>query len=350
VRVGVIAALALLAGCTNFQERIVDRTALEGPAKGDLGRELDVRVTGADDNTAAELVDAVKAELESGDLFDDVVAGRGTAPVASGMSTARLELELRATDAAVVNDFWRQRDGYVARYELGCTLTDRTGHPILTGPVTGLGFDDATDPDHLSEAKKGEIRAAARRDAALKIGRVLRRAADARADAALAAIERVHLPPGVGPVRIAAIGFDDDPAARRRHGSQLTRALAAALQRLGPDFDIVSMEEVEQELGSDPTSRPASYENLKTAELDRMVPRLGMRLYVTGRLSADGDRIEAVATIRPTALEAKELGTASAHAEGPGALALVAVELAKQLGAAVKAHPPAALPKKDDND
>lgn len=342
--------LALVAGCTNFKDEVRDGTKLEGPAKGDLGRELAVRVAGADDALTGQLLEAVKADLEFGDLFDEVEQGTGTAPIASGMSVARLDLVVRSSRADVVHDFWRQRDGYVARYELGCTLTDRAGREVLAGDISGIGYDDATDPDHLKESKKGEIRAAARRDAALKIGRFLRRAAEAQADEALRAIEKVKLPAGVGPIRVAVIGFDDDPAARRRRGVQMARALAHALQRLGPDFDIVSPEEVEQELGADPTSRPSSYEKIRDEQLGKMIPRLGMRLFVVGKVSADGNRIEATASIKPTQTEAPALGSASAYAEGPGALSLVAVEMAKQLGAAVKANPPAVLPKKDEND
>lgn len=355
---GALLLLALAAGCTNFKDTIHDRTELAGPGRGDLGRELEVSVAGAKDPLPDEIVEAVAADLENGDLFDEVHAASGTAPVASGASTARLDIAVQSESAEVVHDFWRQRDGFVARYELTCALIDRTGQTVVSGPVSGIGYDDVTDPDHLTETKKGEIRAAARRDAALKVGRFLRRAAEAKADEALKAIEKVHLPPGVGPVRVATIGFDDDPAARRRRGSQLTRALAGALQKLGPDFEIVSPEEVEQELGADPTSRPSSYEKLKTGELDRMVPRLGMRLYVVGKVSADGNRIEATAWIKGVQnvlvngapVEPPAIGTATGAAEGPGALSLVAVALAKQLGAAVKANPPAVLPKKDEND
>ncbi len=345
-----IFALALGAGCTNFKHEVRDETALSGPAKGDLGRELEVRIDGADDALVSQFMEAMKADLELGDLFDEVEPARSTAPVGSHSRAARHVPALHGSRAAVVPYFGRQRDGYVARYELTCSLTDRAGTEVVAGSVTGIGFDDATDPDRLKESKKGEIRAAARRDAALKIGRFLRRAAEEKANEALKAIEKVRLPPGVGPIRVAVIGFDDDPAARRRRGPQMTRALALALQRLGPDFDIVSPEEVEQELGSDPMSRPPSYEKIREEHLGRMIPRLGMRLYVAGRVSADGNRIEASSSIRPTRAEAEAIGSASGAAEGPGALSLVAIEMAKQLGAAVKAKPPLPLPKKDEND
>jgi hypothetical protein len=161
-------------------------------------------------------------------------------------------------------------------------------------------------------------------------------------------MERIHLPKGVGPVRIAALGFDDDPAARRRRGTQLTRELAAALTRLGPDLDLVSPEEVDQELGADADRRPKSFERISSSELDPFIPRLGMRLIVGGKITADGNRVEASALVRPTAADAPAIGTAQSAAEGPGALSLVAVELARQLGAALEKDPPKLLPKRDE--
>jgi hypothetical protein len=343
-------ALLVLSGCSNFQDEIKDNTVLDGPARGDLGRELGVAIVASDQLLERELVEAVAADLEHGDLFDEVHAAHDTAPVTSGANASRLDVRVRGVTTEVVHDFWRQRDGFVARYELGCALTDRTGTVVLSGQVTGLGYDDVTDTDNLFEGKREDIRAAARRDAAVKIGRALRRAAAKKADEALQGLAKIHLPPGVGPVRVAVLGFDDDPAARRRRGVQMTRALAGALQRLGPDLEIVSPEEVETELGSDADSRPASFENLKSGELDRMIPRLGMRFYVVGKVSADGNRAEAEASLRPTQESAPAIGVGEASFEGPGALSLAAVEIARQLGAAIERNPPAMLPKRDDMD
>ncbi len=348
--VAILLLPVVLAGCVNFQSEIKDRTELTGPARGDLGRELAIQVRGADAVLAAGLVEALASDLENGDLFDEVVLAPDAAPVASGMSAARLEIAVGATRCDTIHDFWRQRDGYVARYELTCTLYDRSGQSVLSGDVSGIGYDDETDPDKLSEDKRKDIRAAACHDAALKIGRYLRRAADEKANAALKALEKIHLPRGVGPVRVASLGFDDDPAARRRRGSELTRAVAGALQRLGPDLDVALPEEVEAELSADPEARPSSYEKLKSNELDRFVYRLGMRYYVVGRVSADGNRVEATATLRATAADAASTASAKASAEGPGALSLVAVELAKQLGAELEKNPPQALPKPEEKD
>jgi hypothetical protein len=277
----------------------------------------------------------------------------------------RLQVTLLSEWHGVVHDFWRQRDGYVERYDLTTKLADRTGAVVLDGKLEGIGYDDRFDcgplaamgigwfgnpdrtPESLSEDKKQDIRAAAMRDAVQKIARCLRSAANKKARDAIAALRPVHLPPGVGPLPIAVLGFDDDPAARHRRGVALARATAGALQRLGPDFAVVSQDEVEQELGADPTSRPRSFEKLRSEELDRLVPRLGARLYVVGKVSADGNRVEAVAWVKSTRLE--DVGDpARAVAEGPGALALVAVELAQKLGIEVEKHPPDVLPKKDD--
>jgi hypothetical protein len=341
----------LLASCASFNAAIDDKTALTGPARGDLGRELEVHVAANDAVLASEFVDAVEADFESADLFDAVLATADTAPIRSGASSARLDLEVKGGESGDVHDFWRQRDGFVARYELGCRLTDRTGTVVLEGPVSGIAYDDVTDPDKLKEEKRQEIRAAARRDAALKIGRLLRRQAQAKANEALQAMERIHLPKGVGPVRIASLGFDDDPAARRRRGSQLTREVAAALEKLGPDLDVVSPEEVEQELGADSEGLLRSYEKIGPTELDRIIPRLGMRLIVVGKITADGNRVEATASVRPTATDSAPIGPAvQAAAEGPGALSLVAVELARQLGGELEKNPPKLLPKRDEPD
>jgi hypothetical protein len=347
-----LVALVLSSGCTTFKSSIEDHTKLEGPATGDLGRELEVRVT-APEALRRAIYRAVVNELEVGDLFDEVFLGveapdGGVAPLGSATRPARLELELLSAPEKVVKDFWQQRDGYVARYEFTCRVVDRTGAVVLSGPLTGLAYDDATDPDVLDEVKREDVREAARRTAIVRVARQLHRAAEKRVDQALKEIPRVKLPDGVGPVAIAAIGFDDDPAARHRRGPQLTRAVAGALNRLGADLKVVAPEEVENELGADPTTRPREFSNLTTEELDRLVPRLGARLYVSGKVSADGHRVTAHAMVRDTSLVT--LGECDVAAEGPGALGMVAVEIARKLGAAIEAKPPGILPKRDDSD
>jgi hypothetical protein len=352
LRISLLVPLVLLAGCTTFTKTIEDKTKLEGPIRGDLGRELAVSIRNADPDLTDQLVDALAQDLEGGDrdLFDEVykVSPAEAAAIGTGTRVARLDLELQEAQAEVVHDFWHQRDGYVVRYELDALLLDRAGNRVLSGPVYGIGFDDVTDPANMNERKRQDIKAGARRDVAMKISRVLSKAAEGQASAALAGLTRIHLPAGVGPVPLATLGFDDDPAARRRRGVQLTRSVASALQRLGPDLAVVSPEEVEQELGADPESRPSSFEHLTETQLDHMVPRLGARLYVMGTVSADGNRVEANAVVRNSRLE--EIGTAKASAEGPGALALVAVEIARQLGAAIEKKPPSALPKHEENE
>lgn len=379
-----VALVGSLCGCTNFADTVKDETKLEGPAAGELGRRLVVDLVvpekfpgdepeaARDRPSAAQLseqfVEAFKAELEGGDLFDEVVTSQGeAAPVGTGARTTRLEATLATEWHGVVHDFWRQRDGYVERYELTARLADRTGTEVLGGHLEGLGWDDRFDcgplaalgigwfgnrdrtPESLSDAKKADIRAAAMRDAVQKIARCLRSAASQKARDAIAALKPVHLPPGVGPLPIAVLGFDDDPAARHRRGVAIARATAGALQRMGPDFAVVSQDEVENELGADPTSRPRSFEKLRSEELDRLVPRLGARLYVVGKVSADGNRVEAVAWVKNTRLE--DVGEpARAVAEGPGALSLVAVDLAQKLGVQVEKHPPDVLPKKEENE
>jgi hypothetical protein len=364
-----LAALAL-AGCTNFQDRIHDPSKVEGPALGDLGRRLVVVTDGMakagnESELSVQFVEAFKAELEGSDLFDEVVTASGEpAPVGSGGPT-HLDVTLVSEDHGILHDFWRQRDGYYERYDLTTRLTDRKGTIVLEGDVSGIGYDDRFDcgplaafgigwfgnrdrtPESLSDDKVEDIRAAARRDAVQKIARALRNASSEQARGALKELKPIHLPAGVGPLPVAVLGFDDDPAARHRRGVALARATAGALQRLGPDFAVVSQDEVENELGVDPTSRPRSFEKIRTEELDRLVPRLGARLYLVGRVSADGNRVEAIAWFKNTRLQ--DVGEpARAVCEGPGALSLVAVELARKLGDTVEKHPPDAVPKKDE--
>jgi hypothetical protein len=359
-------SVALLAGCTNFDDQVKDESKLEGPARGDLGRRLVVQIDGTTAELAERFSDGVKAELEGGDLFDEVAVA-DSAPLNSTSVSARLDLTLISESHGILHDFWRQRDGYYERYELACSLTERGGKKVLEGQIDGIGYDDKFDcgplaaigfgwfgnpdriPESLSEDKKEDIRTAARRDAVQKVARSLQAAANEKARDALKALVAVHLPPGVGPLPIAVLGFDDDPAARHRRGVPLARAVASDLQHLGPDFAVVSQDEVEQEVGADPSSRPKSFQKIRSDELDRLVPRLGARLYVLGTVSADGNRVEATAWVKTSRLET--VGEpARAVAEGPGALARVAVDLAQKLGTEVEKHPPDALPKKEESE
>src|SRR5262249_19590621 len=150
----------------------------------------------------------------------------------------------------------------------------------------------------------------------------------------------------VGPVPIAVLGFDDDPAARRRRGLSLARALSSALGRLGPDLSTVSQEEVESELGSAERDAKRSFLALKEDDLDRPPPRLRPRLFVVGKLEGAGGRLSAVARVIDAGL--RTVGEVKAEAEGPGALKLLAVSLARELGKAIESNPPTEKARRDD--
>src|SRR6185369_1730053 len=94
--------------------------------------------------------------------------------------SSRLEVAFGGTKTGVVHDFFRQTDGFVARCELDATLFDRAGSVVLAGHVSGIAYDDASDPDELKAEKRADIVESAQRDAASKLGHALRNAADER--------------------------------------------------------------------------------------------------------------------------------------------------------------------------
>ncbi|MBI3724107.1 hypothetical protein HY251_09170, partial [bacterium] len=62
-----LVSLVSVAACSNIEKKIADNTKLEGPGKGDLGRELEVRVSGSSLELARDFVTALSQDLEAGD-------------------------------------------------------------------------------------------------------------------------------------------------------------------------------------------------------------------------------------------------------------------------------------------
>lgn len=334
----VLAALVLLAGCSSIQEAAEDRTRLTGTVPVGLGRILEVRVEGTDERTARDLVGAVRTEFEGRDLFDRIEAAP-PAPAEGGPAparghAARLELAVLDFRAGEVFDSWQIETGYVVRYDLSALLRDPSGGVVLEGTVTGVAVDAVSDTDLLEPARRDDMRVAALFDAASKLSRALRRAADDRARDARGGLARITLPPGTGPVQVAVLGFDDEVSARRPRGPVLAEHLAEALVGLGPDVAVVPREEVGRALEDEDTKLA----DLEGARLAPITAKLSARLFVVGRVVSSGGRVSAEARVLDR--QGKVLLVHSAAAEGLGALRVVAVELARAIGRSLVESPP----------
>lgn len=344
----VVPCLLLLGGCTSIQDAAEDRTRLTGHVPVGLGRILEVDVNGGDEATTRDLVGAVRTEFEGRDLFDRILAATEDAGGTSPRSVARLDLDITGHRAGEVFDSWQIETGYVVRYDMTALLRDPSGGVVLEGTVTGVAVDSVSDTDLLDDARKDDMRVAALYDAASKVSRALRRAAEDRARESREGLERISLPPGTGPVTLAVLGFDDELHARRPRGAVLADQLAEALVALGPDVAVIPGDEVVRALeeaglrlpprreGSAEGVRPLA--NLDATGLSSLTTRLSARLFVVGRVSASSGRVTAEARVLDRA--GKVLLTHPATADGLGALRVVAVDIARAIGKLLVESPP----------
>ncbi|MCO5166986.1 MAG: hypothetical protein M9894_11535 [Planctomycetes bacterium] len=332
--VACLAALVLV-GCPSIDKAAIDRTELTGDVHSGLGRILEVSIDGADEATTADLMRAVRTEFEGRDLFDRIE------PAAQDLGgrrrASRLALRLRSTEAGEVFDSWKISTGYVVRFDVEVALSDQAGETVLEGLVSGVAVDEVSDLDALPPERRDDMRVAALYDAASKLSRALRRAADARAKEARQAMQRITLPPGVGPVPIAVLGFDDEEMARRLRGPQLADHLGSALAGLGPDVAVLPRAEIERALDRDPRARNAVFD-MTTDRLDSISRECTARLFVVGRVVTASGR--ARAEVRLLDRRGRVVKAHEASAEGLAALRVVAVDLAAAIGAALEADPP----------
>ncbi len=319
------AAVLSLCGCPSIERAAVDRTKLGGDVPDRLDRMLVVAVEGADAALAAELVAAVEDELIGRDLFDrvDAVAGVGSA--------ARLTLRLLEAVEGEVWDGWELSTGWVSRFELEVGLADGAGAPVLTGHVTGLGVDRVSDAEDFSPDKRLDLRAAALHDAAVKVSRALRRAADERGLDALDGLVPLRLSPGAGPVAVALLGVDDEPGARRLRGGQLEAHLGEALAALGQALKVSRPEEVRRAADRPPTQ---GWLGLDEASIQPVAAQLPVQLFLVGRVSAVAGRFSA--ELRALDRDGRVVFRHQATAGGLGALRVLAVDLARAVSDGVR--------------
>lgn len=329
-------ALLPLSGCMSLGRATHDETRLRGDVPAGLGRALAVRVDGAPDGeTEGELLRALEREFTGQDLFDRVEPLAAGAAGPTGGSSG-LWVTVLSASAEDVFDMIQLETAFVARYELEVELRDRAGAFVLGGHVSGVGADPVTDDEFLQGEKQTDVRLAALNDAAAKMSRALRAAAASRATKAMESLPKLTFPPGVGPIGVAVLGFDEDEGARRRRGGLLRDKLGQALRKLGAELEVTPEVDVARALEHE---EPGSLFQITSYQLDGLVQRLPrVRLFVVGRLSLVGGKVATtIRVLDPTGTPVTEV---SADAEGLGALPVVAVKLARRIAEWLGEHPP----------
>jgi len=315
--------LLLLAGCAGNLERATDdETQLKGKVPQQLGRELRVELTGADEPMRETFLSALRSEFEGRDLFDRVRLGQGKTTAGATLSIVVVE-----RDVDDLFDLWEFTDAYVVRYELEIDLLDPRKNHVLAGHITGIGVDAVSDDDDIDEQAQADIDLAAVSDAASKISRNLRLAADRRGIEALDAMPEVVLPAGVGPLSVAVLGVTADD---NRVGHEARARLGVALAQLGSDVFLVPGPNVDRALED---LMPGSLEQPDPAKLEDVAAKLRARYLVIGQLRRGAERVEL--EVRLFDAEGALLTTARGSALGLGAPQVAACEVAKQLGAHV---------------
>jgi hypothetical protein len=329
----VLVSSCFLAGCTTIGQATADRTSLAGEVPDRLGRILEVQVAGEGDaELHAALREAIKAEFESRDLFDHVIAAVDSGAVA-GRQASRLDVVVERVAEEELFDLLEFQGGFVVRYELEVFLRDSGGRLALEGHVSGIGEDTVTDTDVLDDATRADVRTTAMHDAGMKISRGLRLTADARASEAFDALERITLAPGVGPLDIAVLGFDE--SSRRRRGPLMAGQVARGLQLLGPDLRVTPPEDILRAMEKLPRS---AFMELGPRQLEAIAKDLPARVFVMGELEFTGEHVRARAKVCDR--EGKVLQEHELRDTGLGALRVLAARLAHDVGDALVASPP----------
>ena len=328
-----LGAVGLLGGCTTIDAATRDRTALAGEVPDSLGRILEVQIAGEGDEVLhTGLRDAIQTEFETRDLFDHVIAAVASGSVA-GRRASRLDVVVESVSEEDVFDLIEFQDGLIVRYELQVVLRDAGGALALEGHVSGIGADTLTDHDAITEATRGDVRLTAMHDAGMKISRGLRLTADARAREAFDSLKPITLPPGVGPLDIAVLGFDEDSS--RRRGPLMANQVARALQLLGPDLRITPTDDILRAMEDLPQT---AFLELGAPQLRLIARELPSRVFVVGGLEFRGDDLQVVAKAYDR--EGKLLQEHELQGKGLGALRVLAARLAQAVGEGLVTTPP----------
>lgn len=331
-----IAALAL-SGCGSIDAATADHTRLWGEVPTGLGRILEVRVGEVEDEgLRADILQAVRREFVRGGLFDRV---RPVVPGTQGSpGTSELRIAFAGESSDELFDLFEFEDALVTRYELSIELLDEQDKQILGGHITGLGVDLVTEHDYLDDAKREDVRLASLDDAAMKMSRALRQAANTRANKVYTTLPKVDLPGAVG---IAVLGFDDSDDAARLHGIGLSYQVRRLFPRLGPAWLIVKDEDVtDAMIRAELTEKLYDLSAFRVEKLASYLPAASMLLvgkvdsrpeglFVSGRLL---DR------------SGKPIVTHEVEASGLGALPVAAAKLCRGLGEKLKGLRAAAKP------
>lgn len=337
-----------LSGCRGLKGATEDRSSLQGDIlPTGLGRRLDVRIVGLTSAPEGEsapslheplqgpLIDALRNELESRDLFDRVevapIESRG-----SGYRAATLDVRVVDRVSEEVFDFFLLRDGWVDRVELEVVLRDELGTPILAGHVSGIGVDAVSDSEQLDELRREDVTLSALQDAAMKVSRALRLVADQRARKSLETLPKLRLPPGLAPFPIVVLQFAGD-ASRPRRAEQLTDHLQEALTRLGSDIQVLPDLEVGRTVRAMQLGLSSMWE-LEGPHIRKLAQRLPARLFVVGRVAQIAGAVEVEARVFDPA--GRVVLAPRANSSGLGALRVAAVDLARAIAAELETNPP----------
>jgi hypothetical protein len=319
----------LLAGCAVSKTSRRDTTQLEGDVPTGLGRALYVQLVKAMPREREALMATLEREFVRGDLFDAVAeVGEGDDLVPS----ARLRLVVEDLEDRSEFDTIYFVDVYWVRLRLGVELKDADGKVVLSGHVDGIGVDDVSEDEFVDGPKRADVRLAAVHDAVQKISHGLRRAAFNRQTAALKALPEIGLPAGMAPLSVAVLGFDDAPNAFRLRGARMADLLTDTLIRLGSDFDVTAHDRAQRAVRREPPK--GGFFEIKDYAITQIGQHLTARVFVVGQVLLEGGRVTARAKLITRG--GIQVASAEASADGVGAMAVVAVDLAHKLGVALQ--------------
>lgn len=326
---GALLCAATLTGCGSISAATEDHTRLWGEVPTGLGRILEVRVGEVkDDGLRSDILRAVRREFVRGGLFDrvrPVIDGQGS----PGTSELRIAFAGESTDELF--DLFEFEDAFVTRYELSIELLDEEDKQILGGHITGLGVDVVTEHDHLDDAKREDVRLASLDDAAMKMSRALRQAANARSNKVYDSLPKVDLPGAVG---IAVLGFDDPEDANRLHGVGLSYQVRRLFPRLGPAWLIVKDEDVaDAMIRAELTEKLFDLSAYRVEKLASFLPAASVLLVGKVDVRPEGLLVSGRLLDR----SGKALVTHEVEAAGLGALPVAAAKLCRGLGQKLQA-------------